>query len=251
MDLRENAKFQSGRHPWELSRFSFFLSQLREHGVLNSPLKILDVGAGDGWFLTNLANYLIPGSEISGVDLFYDSENKPSDFISSNNIKVTFSKNFEDVEYDLILLLDVLEHVEDDFKLLDHLVTTKLKKGGVALISVPAWPKLFSNHDRYLHHIRRYLRSQGRDLVARSGLKTIYDGGVFHLLVPLRGLTLIKEQIVLDKDGTPTSQASGKMNPIFRGMLMLLLSIDLKLAALARYLGVRVPGLTWWTICTK
>ena len=70
----------------------------------------------------------------------------------------------------LITLMDVIEHVEDDFGLVKQ-AATLLSPGGQLLISVPAHPILFSEWDTHLGHKRRYTRSALAKVVNHSGLK--------------------------------------------------------------------------------
>ena len=97
--------------------------------------------------------------------------------------------------FDLILLLDVLEHVADDRQLLGTLVRENLTAGGHALISVPAWPLLFSSHDVRLHHYRRYTPASARLLIRGAGLEIIRSAGLFHSLILPRALQVARERV--------------------------------------------------------
>ena len=57
--------------------------------------------------------------------------------------------------YDAMVLLNVLEHIENDVAATRH-IARMLKPGGVAVIEVPAGPELFDDYDRQLQHFRRY-----------------------------------------------------------------------------------------------
>lgn len=65
--------------------------------------------------------------------------------------------------YDLIALLDVLEHVDDDRMALTSILGM-LSPGGALLLTVPANPWMWTAHDAVHHHHRRYRKA---DLVAR------------------------------------------------------------------------------------
>jgi SAM-dependent methyltransferase len=71
--------------------------------------------------------------------------------------------------YDLIAILDVLEHVEDDRAALASMAA-KLRPGGHILITVPAHPWMWSAHDEVNHHKRRYTRDGLRAAVQDAGL---------------------------------------------------------------------------------
>jgi SAM-dependent methyltransferase len=72
--------------------------------------------------------------------------------------------------FDLVCLFDVLEHVEDDIGAL-RAVRGLLAPGAAAIITVPAYKKLFGPHDVQLHHKRRYEREELRNLFDNAGLK--------------------------------------------------------------------------------
>lgn len=75
--------------------------------------------------------------------------------------------------FDLICLLDVLEHIEDDLATLKTL-SSQLTPGGHLLVTVPAYQFLWSQHDVINHHKRRYTKSALRKLVSESGLRSVY-----------------------------------------------------------------------------
>ena len=78
---------------------------------------------------------------------------------------------------DATVLLNVLEHIEDDTAAL-HQVRRILRPGGIAVIEVPAGPHLFDAYDQALHHFRRYrihelsrtLEACGFDVLRKSHL---------------------------------------------------------------------------------
>ena len=89
----------------------------------------------------------------------------------------------------LILMMDVLEHVDDDLALLKEYADPMPSDGRIA-ITVPAFQWLWSGHDVFLEHRRRYTLAQVEDLVARAGLRVIkgryFFGGLFPAVAALR-----------------------------------------------------------------
>lgn len=86
--------------------------------------------------------------------------------------------------YALVLLLDVLEHIDDDVGSLKAIVP-KLAAGGHVLVTVPAFPWLWSDHDVAHHHFRRYTRSSLRRTAEAAGLEVVRIGYFNTLLFPL------------------------------------------------------------------
>ncbi|MER8766244.1 class I SAM-dependent methyltransferase [Mesorhizobium sp. M0968] len=89
-----------------------------------------------------------------------------------------------DGSYDLIALLDVIEHIEQDVASLAAL-KPKLRRAGAILITVPAHPWMWSAHDEVHHHKRRYTRATLRSAIERAGLVTVNIGYFNTSLFPL------------------------------------------------------------------
>jgi SAM-dependent methyltransferase len=73
---------------------------------------------------------------------------------------------------DGVVLLNVLEHVEDDAAAIAQ-VARVLRPGGVAVIEVPAGPQLFDVYDKYLRHFRRYRLADVCSLLEQAGLRVV------------------------------------------------------------------------------
>jgi 2-polyprenyl-3-methyl-5-hydroxy-6-metoxy-1,4-benzoquinol methylase len=86
--------------------------------------------------------------------------------------------------YDLVALLDVLEHVEDDRAALAS-IARRLKPGGALLITVPAFQWMWSVHDEVNHHKRRYTKQTLRAAIAQAGLRADFVGYFNSILFPL------------------------------------------------------------------
>ncbi|MGQ0659782.1 class I SAM-dependent methyltransferase [Sphingosinicella sp.] len=86
--------------------------------------------------------------------------------------------------YDMIAILDVIEHIDEDVAGMRALAG-KLKPGAKMLITVPAFPWMWSAHDVVNHHKRRYTKSTLRALVDEAGLKLEMMSWFNSLLFPL------------------------------------------------------------------
>jgi len=96
--------------------------------------------------------------------------------------------------FDLILMLDVLEHVEDPEPLLRRAAAV-LKPGGRLLITVPAFTWLWTAHDELNHHVRRYAARDLRAAIEAAGLAPIEMRFLFQSLVVPKLLTRMKEAV--------------------------------------------------------
>src|ERR1051326_8261960 len=139
MDLREQPSTITTRHPWESVRARFFCRVLA--GAAPGPLDVLDVGAGDGFVGERLLDALPPGSTVTCVDSEY------TDAHLAASGRLTRARTSPEREFDVVVMLDVLEHVADDRAFLRDFVNRRLRSGGRVLISVPAHQALFTQHD--------------------------------------------------------------------------------------------------------
>lgn len=101
---------------------------------------------------------------------------------------------FGDKQFDLINLLDVLEHIEDDRATLAALYA-RLKPGGVLLINVPAFQFLFSHVDVMYHHFRRYGFRELKDKVEAAGFEIELINYWNFLLFPVAALVRFYERL--------------------------------------------------------
>jgi SAM-dependent methyltransferase len=96
---------------------------------------------------------------------------------------------FGDLKADLIVMTDVLEHLEQDRESLEAL-RAHLTDGGHFIATVPAFPWLWSEQDVILHHRRRYTAPVLRSLMEITGFKiellTYYNFVLFPLIAGVR-----------------------------------------------------------------
>jgi SAM-dependent methyltransferase len=157
MDLREQTD-NPHRHPWELSRADMVLRLLSKNP---RRTRYADVGAGDLYFARRLRS--LTDSTIYAVDVNYGSSR------AEEQLEVcTDLTQVPPASVDWVLLMDVLEHVEDDLGLLNA-VTRIQAPDGHLLATVPAHPFLWSEHDVVLGHHRRYNRARLCDVLQRGG----------------------------------------------------------------------------------
>lgn len=92
--------------------------------------------------------------------------------------------SYPPASFDLIALLDVLEHVSDDTAALDA-IRARLKPGGFLLLTIPANPWMWSAHDVAHHHHRRYRKQEIRELLKSAGYSLQLLSYFNTLLFPL------------------------------------------------------------------
>jgi SAM-dependent methyltransferase len=139
---------------------------------------VLDVGAGSGFFSRLLLEH--GAGQATCVDPAYDAEHAET----HTGRPIRFVRSVAAGEFDLLLLMDVLEHVDDDVALLREYVE-RAPVGARFLITVPAFQWLWSGHDVFLEHRRRYTLSQLEQVVARAGLHGLHGCYFYGLVLPL------------------------------------------------------------------
>ncbi|HKQ59473.1 MAG TPA: methyltransferase domain-containing protein [Candidatus Eisenbacteria bacterium] len=249
MDLSEAPAVVLRRHPWELARLDFFRRQLRTLGVERRPIEVLDVGSGDAWLATTLLASLHEGSHVTCWDSGYSPAHL-DELRGRFGPRARFVVERPEERFDLVLLLDVLEHVDDDAGFLRAIVDHNLKDGGHALISVPAWRALFGDHDMRLHHVRRYQPDEATRLLDRSGLTIQARGGLFHsLLLPRVAERLAARAGLVRKP--PPHLGEWRAGRVVSAMVETVLKWDGSLGAILAKRRIALPGLSWWATCVK
>jgi 2-polyprenyl-3-methyl-5-hydroxy-6-metoxy-1,4-benzoquinol methylase len=260
MDIVESTTLltpEARRHPWESARLQILEDLLRTatpDGRLEREI-VVDIGCGDLFVAGELARRW-PGSQFIGVDIAFDDETLEllRKSISVPNLHV-FSSMDDALEFlaapaTFVLLNDVIEHVPDDVEFLRGIVASRLIAAGTRLlISVPAFQSLWTRHDVFLGHYRRYSRALLRSHVQAAGLAAVADGYFFLTLLPIRTV-----QAMLEHAGVHAREEKGigqwgggkAMARLFRKMLL----VDFYIGRLLSKTGFDLPGLSCYAICT-
>ena len=153
--------------------------------------EVLDVGAGSGVFTRQLLDFGLAQRGVC-VDPAYDSERVET----YNGREIAFVRGVDDVPQKLLLMMDVLEHVDDDIGLLRE-YTDRMAPGGRVLITVPAFQFLWSGHDVFLEHRRRYTLSQIENVARRADLRVLKGRYFFGALFPLVAAIRLRDRVQL------------------------------------------------------
>jgi len=147
-------------------------------------LKIIDIGCGGGSVLDILSNF----GDVLGIDdnetaLNFARQNGFSNVRRINGAHLSKEPNFLN-NFDLVTCLDVMEHTDDDELLLREIFQI-LKPNGYALITVPAYNFIWSEHDEALNHKRRYTASELHRKLNDAGFAVIKRSYAITFLFPL------------------------------------------------------------------
>jgi SAM-dependent methyltransferase len=250
MDLTEVPGAPFRRHPWEVARARFFRRVLADADLLGRPRAVLDVGSGDGYLARTLLDGMPPGSSVLCLDANYSDQDLRR-FADPPRLGLGFARQRPGRAFDLLLLLDVIEHVPDDRAFLRELLDHNLTPGGTVLVSVPAWPSLFSSHDEVLKHYRRYTPAACRALLEAAGLRITRSGGVFHSLLAPRVLSVTGERLrrrLGGKPPAPPNLGQWEGGAAVSAVITRALALDNGLSRLLARVGGSLPGLSFWAL---
>jgi SAM-dependent methyltransferase len=184
---------QAEEHHWWFAGRRRILLSVLEGALPAEPIpgsrQILDVGCGTGMMLSELTRY----GDAFGVDASEDA----LEACRSRGLKQVQRADspplpFERESFDVITVLDVLEHLDDDVGMLGDLHRL-LRPGGLLLVTVPAYMFLWGPHDEINEHRRRYTEPQLRRGLVEAGFRasrTTYFNTL--LFPPIAALRLLR-----------------------------------------------------------
>jgi hypothetical protein len=246
MDIREKTE-NSKRHPWELARYDIIKKTISKfQNKIN--FNLLDLGCGDQFVLNNLA-IDFPNAKHIGIDIALSDTDIISIGEPFSNVKIYnhYHDEIKGCEFDIILLLDVIEHIEDVNSFFKN-ITGELKvSNAYFIITVPAFNSLFSEHDHFLGHYRRYSQKSLQRELRNVGLKEIKTHYYFFSLFIARffekQLNKIKKR---ESKGVGQWQGSTFLTVILKSIL----GIDYRFGNACRKIGLKLPGLSLISINT-
>ena len=147
------------------------------------------------------------------------------------------------------MLLDVIEHIDDDFGFMADVVDTMMAKDAWILVSVPTYQILFTAHDTALKHYRRYSPRECARLLRSVGLTIEAQGTIFHSLLAVRGIQAIRERLTgpsADQSGVG-SWNGGRLTT---RVATLALESESRIS-MAVSSKITVPGLSFWAFCRR
>jgi SAM-dependent methyltransferase len=232
------------RHWWFVGRRRIFLSMLDRYlppRAGGQPRRVLDVGCGTGTMLQYLASY----GKAQGID----ADQEAVRFCRRRGVHQVRQVSsiplpFPAAAFDLITMLDVLEHIDDDRGMLRELHRV-LSPAGMLLLSVPAYRFLWGPQDEISGHKRRYTAPEVRERLTGAGFSirrlTYFNTFLFPAIAGIRvlrpyrpGSPNLKSDFTMTRPGPANTILAG----IFAAEAPLLARLDLpfgvSILALAR-----------------
>jgi SAM-dependent methyltransferase len=181
LEMQEKHFWYRGRHRFLLKAFDLYLRNKPE------PLAVADLGGGIGGWV----RYLVDrhANRFSRVALADSSERalkiaKKVLPINSERYQIDLMNLGWENEWDIVFMLDVIEHLPDDIEAVNQ-AAKALKSGGLLFITTPALEQFWSYNDELAHHIRRYCKKDFSNLAQLTGLQLCDARFFMFFLSPL------------------------------------------------------------------
>jgi SAM-dependent methyltransferase len=204
---------------WFQARNNLILWAL--HKYQPNASKLLEVGCGTGFVLSGISR-THPNIALSGTEIFLAGLSHAAKRVSSAHCMQMDARRVPFVEeFDAIGAFDVLEHIEEDEKVLAQLHGA-IKPGGVLLLTVPQHPWLWSAFDDYACHVRRYTRKEIERKVFTAGFELLRSSSFVTSLLPVMMLSRItKKQVTKAFDPVGELKINAVLNKTFYALMML------------------------------
>ncbi|HLK56309.1 MAG TPA: methyltransferase domain-containing protein [Chthonomonadaceae bacterium] len=153
-------------------------------GAEEASLTILDVGCGTGAMSARLTRYgRVVSADFSPLALEFSQRRGLKHLVGADAMRLPFASD----TFDLLIAMDMLEHLPDDKAALCEFYRV-LKPGGRIITTVPAYAHLWSEHDIALMHFRRYVRRELRERFTGTGFRLEKLSHTMTLLYPIVAL---------------------------------------------------------------
>jgi ubiquinone/menaquinone biosynthesis C-methylase UbiE len=226
----ERMRRREDHYWWFVGRRAIVSSILRRWAPPGRPRRLLDVAAGTGGSIAALR----PFGEVTVVDLSPYAlgqcrERGVEDAICARAEALGIAS----ARFDVATCLDLLEHLDDDVAGARELLRV-LRPGGLALLTVPAYRWLWSEHDEALSHRRRYVLPELRRVLERAGFEVPYETYCITTMFPIiAGFRILQRLARLCRPRPPAQTDFVEVAPWLTRLFERLLRGE------ARYLGRR------------
>lgn len=188
------------RHWWYRGRRRIVLDVVASLSLPPQP-RILDAGCGSGRNLVELSGF--------GTVVGLEPSSRGAEVARARGVGEVVMAGvdpmpFDDSHFDLVTCLDVIEHIEDDRGALAEMRRVT-RPEGVLVITVPAYPRLWSSHDELNRHCRRYTRPELLSRAAEAGWRPLRTTHFNALLLPVAAAWRLGDRLRTSQ-APPTSE---------------------------------------------
>jgi len=202
-------------HWWFVARRDVIQSFIKMQMPQSSTGKVLEIGCGVG----GNVGLLSQSGQYRGIDMHkpaidYCSEKYPQFEFECTRVE-EIPQEFKSNKFDSIYLLDVLEHINDQVAILKS-AQNYLTQNGKILVTVPAFKFLWSPHDEFVHHVRRYTKAGLKKVLEDSGYKVERISYFNSILFPLALTQRLGMRLLNRKLSTHLSTPPAIVNWLFK-----------------------------------
>jgi len=190
-----------GLHWWYRARRDILAKLIERRIKLSKDARILEIGCGTGHNVLMLKRF----GDVDAIEIDPAARALATERLGKEvgSAPLPELPGVPDGAYDMVAILDVLEHVEADEEALRS-IARKLKPGGKILITVPAHQWMWSAHDVVNHHQRRYTRKTFKRVIDLAGLKLNLLSYFNSLLFPLAAAARLAGRVTGKEDSDDT-----------------------------------------------
>ncbi|MBS3080842.1 class I SAM-dependent methyltransferase [Candidatus Pacearchaeota archaeon] len=208
------------------------IKKLIKNSIKNNFL-VLDIGCGNGYYIDLLIKY---NPKYYGVDLSnFSIENLKEKYPKLNYYCGDFMHFNIKKKFDLIIMSEVLEHIENEDKMLKK-IHYLLKKDGKLILSVPFDQNLWSRSDELVNHKRRYTKKYLKMIIEKNGFKI--NDMVCYGFPLLRIYWLLKKNFMKDSSIKPIKPKKSMIKKIFFKTINKIFLLDLLLTNTNKGVGL-------------
>jgi SAM-dependent methyltransferase len=180
----------------------------------------LEIGCGTAYVLSGVAaaypKARLRGSEIFVTGLGFASRRLPSaDFVQMDAREIPYRD-----EFDVVGAFDVIEHIEEDERVLSQMHAA-VKPGGCIVLTVPQHAWLWSETDTYACHVRRYGAAELHRKIEHAGFEILRSTSFVSALLPALMASRLARRKPRGSDFDPLAEfdISPRLNAVLEGVL--------------------------------
>ena len=198
-------------HFWYTGRRISVRNLMQKRIKFSNNMRFLEIGAGTGAMGTFLQNhfggyFVVSEASISAL-INARKRNPELHYVQLDALNIPYKSDF-----DVVGMFDVVEHLEDDFKVMRE-IHQALDKKGYVLLTVPQYSWMWSEHDEMSGHKRRYNRKTLRYLMEKSNFEIVFMSSYLFVAFPLMLIARIfkKKEKISEVSGLEISRFMNKI----------------------------------------